>query len=92
MRCIAWAFALCRHHGFELEILLRYSHRFLTPAYIMFDCSGMAFSKGNLKRFVSVSSSGLANRTVLSFLGVLVPALADCRHTGCWLSILPNRS
>ena len=42
---------LCRHHGFELEILFCYSHRFLNRNYIMFDCGGMAC---NENRFPSL--------------------------------------
>jgi hypothetical protein len=36
---------LCRDHGFELEILFYYSHRFLDRDYILFDRGGMAFSE-----------------------------------------------
>jgi hypothetical protein len=40
---------LCRHHGFELEILFYYSHRFLNRSYIMFDRGGMAFSEAGFQ-------------------------------------------
>jgi hypothetical protein len=40
---------LCRHHGFELEILFYYSHRFLNRDYTLPDCCGMAFREANPK-------------------------------------------
>jgi hypothetical protein len=36
---------LCRHHGFELEILFHYSNRFLNRDYIVPDSGGMAFTE-----------------------------------------------
>jgi hypothetical protein len=45
---------LCRHHGFELEMLLYYSHRFLDRDYIMFDCCGMAFSEAGFQASVAI--------------------------------------
>jgi hypothetical protein len=35
---------LCRHHGFELEILLYHPYRFLNRDYGVFDCCSMAVS------------------------------------------------
>jgi hypothetical protein len=54
---------LCRHHGFELEILFYYSHRFLNRDYSLSGYCGMAFSEANLKRFGRVRSSLPVNRT-----------------------------
>jgi hypothetical protein len=45
---------LCRHHGFELEILFYYSHRFLNRNYIMFDCGGMAFREAGFQGSVAM--------------------------------------
>ena len=36
---------LCRHHGFGLEILFYYSHRFLNRDYASFDCGSLAFGE-----------------------------------------------
>ena len=43
---------LCRHHGFELEILFYYSHGFLNRDYTLPDCYGMRFSEANAKPLV----------------------------------------
>jgi len=45
---------LCRHHGFELEILVYYSHRFLNRDYIMFDYSGMAIGEAGSRASVAI--------------------------------------
>jgi hypothetical protein len=45
---------LCWHHGFELEILFYYSHRFLNRDYIMFDCGGMAFSEAGFQACIAI--------------------------------------
>ena len=47
--CMAVRPLLWRHHGFELEILFYYSHRFLNRDYTVPDCCGMAFSEANPK-------------------------------------------
>ncbi len=80
--CVGVRPLLCRHHGFELEILFYYSHRFLNRDYLMFDCSGMALSEGNLKPFVRICSSLPGDRTRTQLSGASVPLLADRRQTG----------
>jgi hypothetical protein len=47
---------LCRHHGFELEILFYYSHRFLNRDYRLSDCGGMAFSEAGFRASVAIVS------------------------------------
>jgi len=57
MRGTAWAFAFaCRHHGCELEVPLYHTHCFLNRDYIMFDCSGMAFSESGFYASIAIGS------------------------------------
>jgi hypothetical protein len=52
--CVGVRPLLCRHHGFELEIPLYHTHRFLNPDYIMFDCGGMAFSEADFHASIAI--------------------------------------
>jgi hypothetical protein len=45
---------LCRHLGFELEILFYDSDCFLNRDYIMFDCGGMAFNEAGFHTSVAI--------------------------------------
>src|SRR5579863_1794808 len=45
---------LCRHHGFELQILFYYSHRFLNRDYLMFDCGSMACTQAGFQDAIAI--------------------------------------
>ena len=54
---------LCRHHGFELEILFYYSHRFLNRDYSLSDRRGMAFREANPKPLIARWASARVGNT-----------------------------
>ena len=70
---------LCRHHGFELEILFYYSHRFLTRDYVVSRCGGMAFSEAGFQASVAIVRWGDSNCTSsVKFIFPLQSIVLNC--------------